>query len=507
MPQKLVRCFLQTKQNLRADHDDWSKQRVERVARAICVKSTGQKFTRHDNTIDSMFNVSFGESGEIKGLEFQFKSKVNFIEKHDLEKFRPAVEINDPDSILSVGTAIFATDSKNFNRYAEKELKRASETLRGKSCQIDHNESALSTFGVVQDAWWDGSAEPAEVAYIAELEGSNEVAQKVKKKYIHSVSVSGMAEEIICSICDEEWSWAHEHFPGEVYDGETCFRDMKKITFRHLGFTNFPGIEGADTQYVANSVDEAIENAFAYVDYMGKHGLRKQDNIHEHIQQSAEDGIAAASAFGENISMGADPEKIVEKLKLLETSEYERARLQEEKAKLEVKLAAMEEAKPKSDADIEALKEAEKKRLINEIVDLQEKLELTKGRTAEERRVDLAQEPMIGVKAKAEALREIWDKEEKKSPPQRSVISEGITGAQSRSRTFKGSKFDELDPDKKKFYEREAKLEKYALGLFGHRPSVGAVQTLSEWNDELDRWNTDFADMFKTVPKLENVRR
>lgn len=494
MPEKLVRCFLQTKKNLRADKPKWSSQRVSKVARAICVKSTGQKFTRHDNMADTMFNVTFGESGEIKGLEFRFKSEVKFIERDELEKFRPAVEINDPDSILSVGTAIFATDSKNFNRYAEKELKRASKTLRGKSCQIDHNESALSTFGVVQDSWWDGGVDPAEVAYIAELEGSNEVAQKVKKKYIRSVSVSGVSEEITCSICDEEWSWAHEHFPGEIYDGETCFRDMKKITFRHLGFTNFPGIEGADTQYVANSVDEAIENAFAYVDYINKHDISKPDSIQE-------------LSFGENISMSTEPDKLVEKLKLLEKSEFERTQLEKEKAKLEVKLAVMEEAKTKSDADIKALKEAEKERLINEIVDLQEKLELTKGRTAEERRVDLAQEPMIGVKAKAEALREIWDKEEKKTPPPRSIISEGITGGQSRSRTFKGSKFDELDPDKKKFYEKEAKLERYALGLFGHRPSVGAVQILSEWNDELDRWNTDFADMFKSVPKLENIRR
>ena len=443
-----------------------------------------------------MFNVTFSESGAIKGLEFQFQSEVKFIEKDELEKFRPAVEINDPDSILSVGTAIWATDSKNFRRYAEKELQRAAKTLRGKSCQIDHNESALYTFGVVQDSWWDKGVMPAEIAYVSELEGSNEVAQKVKKKYIRSVSVSGMAEEITCSICGEEWSWAHEHFPGEEYDGETCYQDMKKITFRHLGYTNFPGIEGADTQYVANSVDEAIENAFAYVDYIGKHGLRK----------SAEDNTKVPSAFGEKISMSEEPKELVERLKLLEKSEFERAKLQKEKAQLEVKMAALEAEKTKSDKDLETLKTVEKERLINEIVDLQDKLELTKGRKAEERRVDLANEHMLSITAKVEALREMWDKEDKKDVPPRSIISEGITG-QSRSRTFKGSKFDELDPERKKFYEKEAKLERYAIGLFGHRPSVGAVQILSEWNGNLDRWNTDFADMFKTVPKLADIRR
>ena len=505
-----MRCFLQTKKNLRADNEDWSAKRVGNVARAICVKRTGQKFVKHSNSIDSMFNVTFGESGKPKEISFAFKTDLEIIEKSKVKELRPEYEINDPDSILVVGRAIWATESKNYNRYSEKELKKASKTLIGAPCQIDHSESARDTFGIVTDAWWDNGSSPPEIAYIAELDGSEVVAQRVKKKYVRGVSVAGSSEKTLCSICGKEWDWAHEHYPGQEYTEEKnkkkkkikCFLDHIDISFRHLGFTAFPAIAGADANYIAASVSEALENVNAYISHATEHGYNKtQPN--EYIAPAATVG-----AFGETTSMSVDPEAkiLVEKLKLLEKSELDKTRLQKEKAELEAKLVVLEKARADSDKDLEALKEAEKKRLISEIVDLQDKLGLTKGRKAEERRVDLADEHILSITAKVEALRDMWEEEEKKTPPQGSIISEGITG-HSRSRTFKGSKFDELDPERKGFYEREAKLERYAIGLFGHRPSVGAVQILSEWNGNLDRWNTDFADMFKTVPKLADIRR
>lgn len=510
MPEKLMRCFLSVKKDLHADNEDWSAKRVSNVARAICVKRTGQKFVKHSSTIDSMFNVTFGESGKPEEVSFAFETDLEVIEEAKLKQLRPEYEVNDPDSILVVGRAIWATDSANYNRYSEKELKKASNTLIGAPCQIDHSESARDTFGIVTEAWWDSGASPPEIAYIAELDGSEVVAQRVKKKYVRGVSVAGSSEKSLCSICGEEWSWAHEHYPGQEYEEKKskkkkskkkkvkCFLDHINITFRHLGFTAFPAISGADANYIAASVSEALENVNAYISHATEHGYSKTHTA----------PAATVGAFGETISMSTDPKEVIEQLKLLEKSEFERARLEKEKATLEAKMIVLEKEKTDSDKDLEALKTAEKERLINEIVDLQEKLELTKGRETEERRADLANEHMLSITAKVEALREIWEKEEKDTPPPRSIISEGIAG-QSRSRTFRGgsTKFDELDPEKKEFYEREAKLERYALGLFGHRPAAGAVQILSEWNDDLDRWDTEFADMFKTVPKLVNIRR
>ena len=502
MPQKLMRCFTSTKTSLRDDHPDWSSKRVSNVARAICVKRTGQKFDQHKNSDDTMFNVTFTESGTIKGLETRFFSPLKFIEKSELEKFKPAVQINDPDSILSVGNAIWATDSKNFNRYHEKELKKSAKSLIGAPCQKDHNESVESTFGVVQSSWWDNLTVPPEIGYVAELEGSDAVSGRVQKGYVRGVSVAAVAEKVTCSICGEEWSWLHEHFPGEKYDGKVCYREPRNITFRHLGFTAFPAIEGADTSYVAASVDEGFENAFAYIDYSEKHGMIKtaesEDITEDPIDSVSTKSSASALVFGESTSMSSDPE-VLEKMKKLEIAEYEKARLEKEKADLEAKLEEMKVAKEQSDADLETLKEAERKRLINEVVDLQEKLDLTKGKSAEERRSALKDEPMLRLTAKAEALREMHEREEKKQP---ATIAESLSLGGSKSRTFKGSKFEELDPEKKAFYEKEAKLAQFAFGLFGRLPSVGAVKSLSEYDADRDRWRMDFAELLKNAKRI-----
>jgi len=499
MPEKLMRCYLATKKDLRADHEEWSNKRVDRVAKATCVKSTGQKFKRHDNTIDDMFNVVFGESGEVKGIEFQFSSDIKFIEKVDLEKFRPAVEINDPDSILNVGKAIWATDSANYNRYSEKELKKAVKTLPGKTCQVDHSESAYSTFGVVQDAWWDTGLPVPEIAYISELEGSNEVAQRVKKGYIRGVSVSGMADTIECSICGESWDWMHEHFPGQEYDGEVCYREMKDITFRHLGYTSFPAIEGADAQYIASSVHEALENAFAFIDYSYKHGVRKTTESKDSASTTPRLRVPPVEAeiFGEKISMSENTEYI-ETLKKLERESLEKAKLAEEKVVLENKLKEMETIQ----SDLKTLKEREKVRLVTDIVDYQEKLSLNQGKTAEVRRSELSELSEVALQAKVDVLKEMWDKEEKDSTPDAPpTITEQITGSP-RSKNFKpSSKFAELDEIRKKEYIKEAKLEKLSLGLFGRRPSVSAVQTLREWDEDLERWNQPLVELIKQVPK------
>ena len=511
MPDELMRCFLATKKDLRATHDKWSGKRVSNVAKAICTKKTGEKFVGDNNSINSMFAVTFGESGKPKNMLFTFKTDLSIIEKSKLKDVRPAYEINDPDSILVVGRAIWATESSNYNRYSEKELKKAAKTLIGAPCQIDHSESARDTFGIVTDAWWDNAASPPEIAYIAELDGTEVVAQRVKKGYIRGVSVSGRSEKALCSICGEEWDWMHEHFPGVEYKykkqkKQFCFLDHINISFRHLGFTAFPAISGADANYIAASVSEALENVDAYINHTAEHGMiiksAESEDQSESINGSASKPTNTnVLVFGESYSMSTENE-VLEKLKKLEIAEYEKARLEKEKNELEAKLKQMEEAKAKTDATLNALKESERKRLINEVVDLQEKLDLTQGKSVEERRLALKDEHEMRLTAKVEALREMHERDEKdkQKQPQGSPITESLGG--SRSRTFKGSKFDELDPQKKAFYEKEGKLAQFAFGLFGHLPAVGAVKTLSEYDTDRDRWNMDFAEMLKNAKRI-----
>ena len=365
MPEKLLRCFTKTKAQLRGSNKKWTSKRIKQVARAICVKSTGQKFQHSDPSLDSMFNVSFSESGTVKKLEFNFSAPIEVLEASKVKQVRPDYEIRDPDSKIVVGQAILATVSTNHNRYPEKELKKAVKTLIGKTCQIDHSMSARDTFGIVTDAWWDAKAKPAEMAYIAELEGSDPVAAKVAKGYVTGVSVSGNADYIECSICGEEWSWSHEHWPGQEYDKKTCERIMHGITFNHLGFTPIPAFESADAYYVADSMGESIDNAMAYVDIIKRPPI-------------------STKSFGE--TMSTPEEKLTEALK-------EASKLQYQEAELKSKITALESKANDSDdlqKKLDKMRDKEKSRLFNDVIDLEVKLEKVEPNLVEARIEELA---------------------------------------------------------------------------------------------------------------------
>lgn len=479
MPQKLLRCFTNTKGQLRDDHKDWTNKRVDKVARAICVKSTGQKFQHNDPTLESMFNVSFSESGTVKKLEFSFSAPIKVMEASKLKKLRPSYEIRDPDSKTVVGQAILATLSSNNNRYVEKELKKTVETLIGKTCQIDHSLSARDTFGLVTDTWWDAQTKPAEMAYIAELEGSDPVTAKVMKGYVTGVSVSGDADSIECSICGEEWSWMHEHFPGEEYDGVKCERIMHDITLKHLGFTPIPAIESADAYYVAASLGEAIDNATAYIDIFRTNSVYKVERT-----------SVPALAFGE--IMSTTEEELAKALK-------ETTRLQYQEADLKSKLADLE-AKAKETNDLQKkldkMREEERVRLVNEVIDLEVKLEKVDPDKVEVRKKELAESSVAALDAKLSVLREWYDDtvQQPNSAPQ--------GGPKSKNFGHSGSaKINEISEEKKAFYIREAKIEQLQLGLFGKRSSVSAVKTLQEWDPLRGRWKTELSEMFRAVPK------
>jgi len=478
MPDKLMRCFVSTKKSLKEDNKDWSTKRIDRVARAICVKQTGQTFQHNSSSVDQMFDVSITESGEIKDISFTFNTDVEVIERTKLDEVRPKYEIRDPESKLVIGRALFETTSKNFNRYEEKEIKKAVKTFPGVTCQVDHSDSARDTFGIVQDSWWDTKTSPPEMAYIAELEGSDPVTAKVVKGYLRGVSVKSGAKSVECSICGEEWSFMHEHWPGEKYDGKVCERIPRGIYFKHLGFTPIPALD-ADAEYVAASVSEAFDNATVYMDYKFKEVKLAHDS---------KDNVG--SEIGE-IEMSESDSEQQKALREAEKAKYELAEAQRKNQELSEQMKKQEDILKEN----ERLKAETKSRLVNDIIEKELSLKKIEDKDIEERKKELVNESNTVLNAKLDVLKEWYDNLDHSSPDR-------TPDAGSKSKTFGlGSGFSELDDGKKEKYIKEAKASQLAKGLFGRNPSITAVNTLDEFDAVRGRWNTDLAELFRKVPK------
>lgn len=474
-----MRCFVKVKKSLAIDNPKWSSKRVDRVARAICVKQTGQKFHKHSSSIDDMFNVSFSESGRIKDLSFTFSSPYEVVEASKIGEYRSDYEIKDPESAIVVGRALFDTVSKNFNKYLEKEVKKSVGKLPGVTCQVDHSESARDTFGVVHDSWWDTKTSPPEMAYIAELEGSDPVTAKVVKGYLRGVSVRGMSKKVECSICGEEWTFMHEHWPGEKYDEKVCERIPRGIWYRHLGFTPVPAVEGADTHYVAASMAEAIDNAMVYIDYQFK---EFQEAIDKKKKTNRTD------TFGD-FEMSESDSEIAKALQAAEKAKYELAESQRKSEELSEKLKEQEEVLKEN----ERLKAEQKAGLIDEIIEKELALKKIEEKNVEERKKELQDTENNILKAKLDVLKEWYKNIPEPSP---------TPDAGSKSKIFATSSgFQELDKAKQEKYIKEAKASQLATGLFNRNPSVSAVQTLDEWDVKRGRWKTSLAELFRSVPK------
>jgi len=486
MPEKLKQCFKAVKADLKDRNDSWSPKRVNNVARAICVKRTGQTFVKHSNSINDMFNVSFTESGTVKDIQFRYFAPFKVVEKSKLAEIRADYNIRDPESEIVVGKAIYDTTSTNFNRYEEKELKKAAISLINKPCQADHSESARDTFGKVWEAWWDKGTVPSELAYIAELEGADPLTAKVAKGYVDGVSVAGGARKIECSICGEEWNWMHEHMPGQKYKGEVCERVMKGIYFRHLGFTPFPAIEGADVQtvsaelddYMPSSLTEAIDNAMAFIEL-------ESTNKVAHEKSAIAAPAITIPTFGEKSKMTDDPNALREMQKL----EYANAELAKEKADLEEKLATA----AKAEADLKEMQDREQARLMQEVIDLELELDKLEESNVNARRSELSNESEISLKSRVDVLKE-W----LKSRPQDTTAPEA--GPKSKLIGF-GSKIAEMDDIRKGHYIKESKKEQLAVGLFGTVPSISSVKTLQEWDGVRGRWDNQLPELFRRVPR------
>lgn len=483
MPDKLLRCVRTVKADLGEEHEDWSAKRRDKVARAICVKSTGQKFDHMSPILKNMFAASFGENGEAKNISFSFKTSYSFIEKSKLLEKYPQYKLRDPDSITVVGRAAIAGVSANYSEFFASELKKSAKTLKGVPCQVDHSESARDTIGLVTDQWWDESLNPPELSYIAELDGSDPVSLKVAKGYVAGVSVAGGAEAVICSVCGEEWDWMHEHIPGKKYKGVLCTKQFKGIYYRHLGFTPFPAVEGADASYVANSMGEALENTMAFINYNERHGAAKIN--------STSHRMAGVKTFGESKQLTDNPE-LEQKIRELEREKLKSAQLTLDMEKLQEEVSDMATLKETVDKQNEVIKDG----LVQDILGLQEKLKITANKSVAERKIELERESVETLKIKVSVMRE----------SAANLPDDIVDNSVSQSRSLnldavKGSKFGELGENRKNYYIREAKLERLSLGLFNKRPSVNAVKTLKEWDSDLGKWRTDLSDLIKQVPR------
>jgi len=481
MPEKLLRCVRKVKADLAEENPDWSDKRRNKVATAICVKSTGLPMKHSNPTVQNMFSASFGENGKVENISFSFKTPLKFIEKSELQEKYPQYKLRDPDSITVVGRAAIAGVSANFSEFFAAELKKAGKTLKGVPCQADHSESARDTIGLVTDQWWDESLDPPELSYIAELDGSDPVSQKVAKGYVSGVSVAGGAKQVICSVCGEEWDWLHEHIPGKKYKGVLCTKQFKGIFFRHLGFTPFPAVEGADASYVANSMDEALENTMAFLNHVERQGAAIK-----HESTSPEAGLVT---FGESNQLTDNPDLVRE----LEREKLKSAQLAQDMEKLQEKLTNMATLEETLEKQNKIIKEG----LVSDILGLQAKLSIDGGKSADERRSVLEKESLDTLRVKADVMRE-----SAANLPEPEVEESIIRSRSLNLDAAKGHKFGELDKERKEHYIREAKLEKLSLGLFDQRPSVSAVKTLKEWDYDLGKWRTDLSDLFKAAPKM-----
>lgn len=465
-----MRCYRKVKKSLKVQNKSWPDKRIDRVARAVCVSRTGQKFKHGESNASMMltpFEVKLTEAGTVKDFVFSFQTVVETADIEEVSKKYPDVKLNDPDCAFVAGTAIYPTTSSNSMRYLEEELKKAAPTLKGCKCQIDHSFSAKDTFGKVIDSWWDDKVK--ETGYVSALQGNHEITEKVEKGYIDAVSVAGSAETVECSICGEEASFFHRHIPNEEYDGEVAELIPKNIVYKQLGFVAYPGVENASAFYIPSSITEAIENMAAVMEY------------------SSLDGTAVSENRQGDYTLSAEPdEKLLKKM--------ERMKLQLEEANS--KASGLEKAVAANDGlqlQLEESRKMMKTLVVSEIT----KINSAMGRIKEEE-VEAAEEELMGkdisvLKAKLEVLKE-WQndaaKRDEANASTRGLLSEQIRGATSL----------DLSEQKKGLtgvWLQELKKARISEWMFGKQPSVSAVRTVAEYDWENDRWIDPLGEIAK----------
>ena len=129
---------------------------------------------------------------------------------------------------------------RDFERFDNEALERLGELFVGKSGIFDHQwsargqtarlyrtevvrEPALRTKAGEGYCWLKGWA------YLLRTEKNGDLIAEIEGGIKKEVSVGCGAGRSVCSICGAE-NGACAHVPGETYDGELCFRELKDVT-------------------------------------------------------------------------------------------------------------------------------------------------------------------------------------------------------------------------------------------------------------------------------------
>lgn len=268
MPQKLVNCTSDVKKQLSGKYPSWSSQKVDRTARAICVKSTGLTFKKDSQFAlpDSFFTfleshgMNYNEDGDISVFQLEYTAPAPEIGEI-IEQANAAGEMQ--KYRVARGLAIYPVKSRNNRRYLKSEIEKASKTLVGVPLQKDHSESVNDTYGTIVKQEFNPSS--GHQRYEALLDPEDPITKKIEAGFIKNVSVSINPKTMECNICGERMNYWHKHIPGFEYDGKEAEAVPKDWYYRHLGTVTVPGVPKASIKTSGESASES-DYEFDFVD-------------------------------------------------------------------------------------------------------------------------------------------------------------------------------------------------------------------------------------------------
>jgi len=486
MPEKLERCVAKTKKSLKKSHPDWSDEKIEQVAWATCVKSTGQKphgteDTHMPNpngnpTIEQAAKSSYIENLKFKYfVECDFGEEEVFSEKQNkklLDELKKVKGLNLDEEIPIFGKAINETTTKNHHIYLGEELEPATKSLKNAHIVTDHRLDTEHTYGKVKESWWDKSVKT--IRFIGGVDKLSEVARKIKLKYINGVSVGGHVKEIICSICNEKMTWDHEHWLGEKYDGKIAKGIMKGIIFEELTLTPRP----ADTKATFNFAQSIQESVYEiYMKSFKEHHDRQSYLTSAEEQYSCDDLISETKIQEmENAKMSAEPDnndlrKALEREKLLR-EEIESLKSIKEQNELLKKQVAEAEAKRKLE-------------IVEEVLDLEIKMGKIPETEKNLRKLDLSEMDDGRLEERLKVLKEVYEATKDTTP--------AIITSNSKSLVTESTSQSPNSPVgiPKEALVKEAKTRKLQELVFGEsKISESGHKNLTDFDNVTGRWKT-----------------
>lgn len=407
MPEKLVRCVKELKKSLRKDNPDWDAEKVERVAYATCVKSTGQHPSDEENeartveepkklawtsqvTVYESFNKALDAVVKREGVKI-----VHGLDEARLESLRETdtdgVSVTDKHFYI-VGDAIHAVTTANLHTYLAEELEVATETLAGKPVMVDHSKESADNAGKVMITTWEsrGGLNSA-ITYIARIRKSHPVAEAVELGDIDSVSIGATADKIECSVCGDDMLQCPHHI-GKTYeidDGEKILATAigRGLKFRELTITPFPADANASAYATNNSLYAAVETLVESSE--NKHKLRKAGATNK-MSEDKNGELALAR-------------------------ELEDAREQLEQLRIE-KESALEK--------VDAFQEEKKADLVDRVFEMEVAANIKESKDETVRLAELKALTAENLQARVDTLRSVIANAEKLAPKSKAIVSE-----------------------------------------------------------------------------------